>query len=147
MPAQVLHEVAGNVHLNPGAGRLVRALRHFGYRMAIISGGFQDVGNRLRERLGIDHVFANELCIEDGVVTGEVRGEIIDAAAKAALLRRLARDEGILLAQTIAIGDGANDLPHAQRRRAGGWPTTPSSWCDAPPATQSPTSAWTRCST
>ena len=111
MPAQVLHEVAGNVHLNPGAGRLVRALRHFGYRMAIISGGFQDVGNRLRERLGIDHVFANELCIEDGVVTGEVRGEIIDAAAKAALLRRLARDEGILLAQTIAIGDGANDLP------------------------------------
>ena len=111
MPAQVLHEVAGNVSLNPGASRLIRALRHFGYRMAIVSGGFQYVGDRLRERLGIDHVFANELCIEDGVVTGEVRGEIIDAAAKAALLRRLARQEGILLAQTIAIGDGANDLP------------------------------------
>ena len=111
MPAQVLHEVAGKVPLNPGAERLIRALRHFGYRMAIISGGFQYVGDRLRERLGIDHVFANELRIADGLITGEVRGEIIDAAAKAALLRRLARDEGILLAQTIAIGDGANDLP------------------------------------
>ena len=111
MPAQVLHEVAGKVPLNPGAERLIRALRHFGYRMAIVSGGFQYVGDRLRERLGIDHVFANELCIADGLITGEVGGEIIDAAAKAALLRRLARDEGILLAQTIAIGDGANDLP------------------------------------
>ena len=111
MPEHVLHEVAAGVVLNPGADRLILALRHFGYRIAIISGGFQYVGERLRQRLGLDHVFANELCIENGVITGEVQGEIIDADRKAELLQQVAKDEGILLAQTIAIGDGANDLP------------------------------------
>ena len=111
MPAATLHAVAGNAALNPGAGRLLKALRHFGYRTAIISGGFQYVGEQLKALLGIDYVFANELEVKDGLVTGQVRGEIIDAERKAALLRHIAQQEGIRLAQTIAIGDGANDLP------------------------------------
>ena len=111
MPEATLHEVADNAALNPGAGRLLKALRHFGYRTAILSGGFQYVGERLQARLGIDYVFANELEVKDGLVTGQVQGEIIDAERKAALLRHIAQQEGIRLAQTIAIGDGANDLP------------------------------------
>ena len=111
MPEAALHEVAGNASLNPGADRLLKALHHFGYRTAIISGGFQYVGERLKAGLGIDYVFANELEVRHGLVTGKVRGEIIDAERKAALLRHIAQQEGIRLAQTIAIGDGANDLP------------------------------------
>lgn len=111
LPATTLRAVADGAALNPGAGRLLKALRHFGYRTAILSGGFQYVGERLKARLGIDYVFANELEVRDGLVTGQVRGEIIDAERKAALLRHIAQQEGIRLAQTIAIGDGANDLP------------------------------------
>ena len=111
MPAATLHRVAGDAALNPGADRLLKALRHFGYRTAILSGGFQYAGERLKARLGIDYVFANELEVRDGLVTGQVRGEIVDAERKAALLRHIAQREGIRLAQTIAIGDGANDLP------------------------------------
>lgn len=111
MPAATLHEVADNAVLNPGADRLLKALHHFGYRTAILSGGFQYVGERLKAHLGIDYVFANELEVKNGLVTGQVRGEIIDAERKAALLRHIAQQEGIRLAQTIAIGDGANDLP------------------------------------
>ena len=111
MPATTLHEVAGSAALNPGADRLLKALRHFGYRTAIISGGFQSVGEKLQARLGIDYVFANQLEVKDGRVTGQVRGEIIDAERKAELLRHIARQEDVRLAQTIAIGDGANDLP------------------------------------
>ena len=90
---------------------LISALRHFGYRTAIISGGFTHVGDRLQRELGIDYVHANALETRDGVVTGEVVGDIIDAERKASLLRALCRNEGIALAQSIAIGDGANDLP------------------------------------
>ena len=111
MPATTLHEVAGNAALNPGADRLLKALRHLGYRTAIISGGFQSVGEKLQARLGIDYVFANQLEVKHGRVTGQVRGEIIDAERKAELLRHIARQEDVRLAQTIAIGDGANDLP------------------------------------
>ncbi len=111
LPASVLAEMAQTAPLNPGARRLIQALRHFGYRTAILSGGFQDVGDHLQARLGIDHVHANRLQVQDGVITGRVLGDIIDADAKAGLLRRIAATEGIALAQTIAIGDGANDLP------------------------------------
>ncbi len=111
MPEQRLAELAETVALNDGAERLIRVLKHFGYKIAVISGGFQYVGERLQARLGLDYVFANALEIRDGVMTGEVVGEIVDAQRKAELLQSIADMEQINLAQTIAIGDGANDLP------------------------------------
>jgi phosphoserine phosphatase len=111
MPATVLEEVASSVQLNIGAHRLLRALRHFGYSTAVISGGFQYVGEHLQRELGFNYVFANALETRDGVMTGEVEGQIIDAQRKATLLAEIATSEGISLQQTIAVGDGANDLP------------------------------------
>ena len=111
MPVSVLEDLAHGVQLNTGAHRLLKALQHFGYKTAVISGGFQYVGDHLQKTLGIDYVFANALEVADGVMTGEVSGEIIDADRKALLLRETAQSEGIALQQTIAIGDGANDLP------------------------------------
>ncbi len=106
-----LQRVAETVALNEGAHRLIQVLKHFGYKTAIISGGFEYVGEHLQRELGIDYVFANRLIIRDGVMTGEVDGVIVDAERKAALLMEIARREGIAMQQTIAIGDGANDLP------------------------------------
>jgi phosphoserine phosphatase len=106
-----LRDVAESVLLNDGAHRLLRTLKHFGYKTAIISGGFQYVGDRLKTELGIDYVYANTLQTRNGVMTGEVLGEIIDATRKAELLNEIAQREGISDQQTIAIGDGANDLP------------------------------------
>ena len=114
MPVSVLEDVARGVELNRGADRLLRALRHFGYKTAVISGGFQYVGDQLRDRLGIDYVFANALQVANGRMTGRIDGEIIDAERKAKLLREIADKEGIVLQQTIAVGDGANDLPMLQ---------------------------------
>lgn len=111
MPESVLEAVAGSVELNSGARRLLRALKYFGYKTAVISGGFQYVGEHLARELSIDYVFANTLEVHDGRMTGAVSGAIVDAERKAALLRETANREGIALAQTIAIGDGANDLP------------------------------------
>ncbi len=111
MPESMLADVARSVTLNAGAHRLLRALQHFGYKTAVISGGFQYVGEYLQRDLDIDYVFANALEIRDGVMTGEVDGEIIDANRKAVILKELAEREGVALQQTIAIGDGANDLP------------------------------------
>lgn len=119
LPESALQTVANSVALNDGAHRLIRALKHFGYKTAILSGGFQYVGEHLKQELGIDYVFANELEIVDGVMTGEVTGGIVDAAKKAALLEEIAEQEGIALEQTIAIGDGANDLPMLSRAGLG----------------------------
>jgi phosphoserine phosphatase len=111
LPESALRRVAESVKLNDGAHRLIRALKLFGYKTAIISGGFQYVGEHLQRELGIDHVHANRLVIHDGVMTGEVDGAIIDAERKAELLLEIAHKEGISRQQTIALGDGANDLP------------------------------------
>ncbi|MEZ5560129.1 MAG: phosphoserine phosphatase SerB [Pseudomonadales bacterium] len=111
LPEGALRQVAESVSLNDGADRLIHALKRFGYKTAVISGGFQYVGEQLQRRLGIDYVFANRLVIHDGVMTGEVDGDIVDAARKAELLLEIAAREGISRLQTIAIGDGANDLP------------------------------------
>jgi len=108
---EALLKVADNVPLSEGAERLIGALQHFGYKTAVLSGGFQFVGERLASRLGIDHVHANSLVFADGVATGEVQGGIVDAAAKARILRELCVAEGISTEQAIALGDGANDLP------------------------------------
>jgi len=111
MPQDTLLAVADEVPLSEGAERLIGALQHFGYKTALLSGGFQFVGERLADRLGIDHVHANTLVFANGVATGEVRGDIVDAAAKARILRELCVVEGISTEQAIALGDGANDLP------------------------------------
>ncbi len=111
LDASVLEKVADRLPLTEGAERLVRTLKSVGYRTAILSGGFRWFGERLQQRLGIDYVYANQLEIENGVVTGRVVGDIIDGPRKAELLREIAEREGIRLEQVIAIGDGANDLP------------------------------------
>jgi phosphoserine phosphatase len=111
LPETALREVTEQVAITDGADRLISTLKHFGYRTAIVSGGFVQTGERLKRVLGIDHVYANELDVHDGHVTGLVRGEIIDAERKAQILRDICVRERIALAQAIAIGDGANDLP------------------------------------
>lgn len=107
----VLSEIALNLRLTEGAEHLIGTLRKLGYKTAILSGGFKYFGRYLQQKLGIDYVYANELEIVEGQVTGRVIGEVIDGQRKAALLRELAAKECISLEQVIAVGDGANDLP------------------------------------
>lgn len=111
LSADALDDVAANLPLTRGAARLLQTLKTLGYKTAIISGGFGHFARRLQADLGFDYVYAHELETVDGVLTGEITGEIIDGPRKADILRELAAREGIALAQTIAVGDGANDLP------------------------------------
>ena len=110
LPESALEEVASRLPMMEGAESLFRTLNEIGYKTAILSGGFTYFGEVLKARLGIDYVYANKLEIENGRLTGRVLDPIVDAARKAALLRELAAREGIALQQTIAVGDGANDL-------------------------------------
>lgn len=107
----VLQRVAQRLRLTEGAERLVSTLKRFGYKTAILSGGFDYFGRHLQERLGIDYVHTNVLEIEHGKLTGRVKGPIVNAQRKADLLKEIAARENIALEQTIAVGDGANDLP------------------------------------
>jgi phosphoserine phosphatase len=104
-----LEQVAESMELTPGASDLVRVLKQMGFKVALISGGFTFFTDRLKDKLGLDYAFGNELVIEDGEVTGEVQGEIIDSERKGELVEELAEAEGIPLEQVVAIGDGAND--------------------------------------
>ncbi len=106
----VLAEIADTLPLMDGVERLMKHLKRLGYRTAILSGGFTYFARHLQEKLGFDEIHANELVIENGKVTGEVREPILDAARKAELLREIAAREGLAMEQTIAVGDGANDL-------------------------------------
>tara|TARA_R110002126_G_scaffold282901_5_gene431763 strand:- start:83 stop:1312 length:1230 start_codon:yes stop_codon:yes gene_type:complete len=108
---EVLHNVALNLPITKGAHRLMRALKYYGYKTAILSGGFTYFGKYLQKELGIDYVHANELEIVDGKLTGKYIGEIVNGEKKAEYLRAIAEKEGIHINQTIAVGDGANDLP------------------------------------
>jgi phosphoserine phosphatase len=119
LPETVLPMIAERLELTEGAARLIRNLKRIGYRTAILSGGFMFFGNHLQKLLGIDHVFANRLEIIEGKLTGRVIGEIVNAEKKAMLLEQLASSEGIDCKQTIAIGDGANDLPMLSRAGLG----------------------------
>jgi phosphoserine phosphatase len=119
LPESVLPKIADRLVLTEGAERLLTTLRRFGYRTAILSGGFTYFGNYLQKRLAIDHVHANELEILDGKLTGRVIGPIVNAERKAKLLDQLASEEGVDRKQTIAIGDGANDLPMLSRAGLG----------------------------
>ena len=106
-----LGEIAKNLPLTYGADLVAKTLKGLGYKLGILSGGFTFMGEYLKERLEFDYMYANELDIKDGLVTGEVKNEIVDGKQKAILLRQLAQKENIVLEQTIAVGDGANDLP------------------------------------
>jgi phosphoserine phosphatase len=111
LEVRVLEEIAAKVPLSEGVERLVTTLKRLGYKLGILSGGFDFFGKRLQEQLGFDYVHANSLEIVDGRLTGRVVGQIVDGQRKAELLEEIANAEGIALHQTIAVGDGANDLP------------------------------------
>lgn len=115
----VMKEIAENLPITEGAERLLKTLKQYGYKTAILSGGFTYFGNYLKARLGIDYVFANELEIKDGVLTGRHINEIVDGQRKAELLELLAFKEDIHLEQVIAVGDGANDLPMLEKAGLG----------------------------
>jgi phosphoserine phosphatase len=106
-----LHEVAVNLPITKGARRLIDTLKSYGFKTAILSGGFTYFGDYLQKELGMDYMYANELEIKDGVLTGGYIGEIVDGNKKAEFLKEIAKKEGIDISQTIAVGDGANDLP------------------------------------
>ena len=110
LDASVVDKVRSEVRLTPGARTLIRTLKRLGFQVGVVSGGFTQVTDDLKERLGLDFAQANTLEIVDGKLTGKVTGEIVDRAGKARLLRRFAAEAGVPLAQTVAIGDGANDL-------------------------------------
>jgi phosphoserine phosphatase len=110
LPASRLNEIAEQVPLTEGAERLIGTLKQLGYRVAILSGGFTYFARHLQHALGIDDVYANELDIVDGLVSGRVVGEIVDGQRKADLLQQIAAREGVRLEQVVAVGDGANDL-------------------------------------
>ena len=107
----VMKDIAENLPITEGVERLMFVLKHYGYKIAILSGGFTYFGEYLKQRFGIDYVYANELEIKDGKLTGKYIGEVVDGKRKAELLRLLAQVEKVDIAQTIAVGDGANDLP------------------------------------
>ncbi|ADY83443.1 phosphoserine phosphatase [Acinetobacter pittii PHEA-2] len=111
LDAAVLPKIAERLTITEGAERLISTLKALGYKTAILSGGFQYFAEYLQGKLGIDEVHANILDVQDGFVTGEVKGAIVDGARKAELLRELANKMGISLEQAMAVGDGANDLP------------------------------------
>ncbi|MFA6884683.1 MAG: phosphoserine phosphatase SerB [Paludibacteraceae bacterium] len=107
----VMEDIANNLPIMEGADRVLNILKKYGYKIAILSGGFTYFGNYLKKRFGIDYVYANELEIEDGKLTGRYLGDIVDGKRKAELLRLIAQIENLDLQQVIAVGDGANDLP------------------------------------
>ena len=110
LDASVIDEVARDIVLTPGARTTIRTLKKMGYRTAVVSGGFIQVLEDLAEDLQLDYVRANTLEIVDGKLTGRVTGDIVDRARKAELLREFAEDSGLQMYQTVAVGDGANDI-------------------------------------
>lgn len=111
LPEVELAAIAKRIPLTEGAERLTSTLKQLGYKIGIISGGFTYFGRYFQQKLGFDYVYANQLEIKEGRLTGRVVGEIVDGPRKAAILATIAEREGLKLQQTIAVGDGANDLP------------------------------------
>lgn len=107
----VMQDIAENLPITEGVDRLMYVLKKYGYKIAILSGGFTYFGQYLQKKYGIDYVYANELEIVDGKLTGRYLGDVVDGKRKAELLRLIAQVEKVDIAQTIAVGDGANDLP------------------------------------
>jgi phosphoserine phosphatase len=111
LPESVFAEVGARVSVTRGVPEMIAAVQAAGGKVAVVSGGFHEIIDPLAERLGLDHWRANRLEVADGVLTGRVIPPIVDAAAKAEALQEWADAAGIPIAQTLAVGDGANDLP------------------------------------
>ncbi len=111
LDVSVMQEIAESLPITEGVGRMMEVLKRTGYKTAILSGGFTYFGNYLKQKFNIDYVYDNELEIADGKLTGRYLGDIVDGQRKAELLKIIAQVENINIAQTIAVGDGANDLP------------------------------------
>ncbi len=111
LDVSVMQEIAENLPITEGVDRLMRILKKVGFKIAILSGGFTYFGNFLKQKYNIDYVYANELEIEDGKLTGNHVGDIVDGKRKAELLRLIAQVENVDMRQAVAVGDGANDLP------------------------------------
>ncbi len=110
LPVEVLDEVAGEIELTPGARTTIRTLRRLGFHCGVVSGGFRQVIDPLAHELMLDFVAANELEVVDGTLTGRVVGPVVDRAGKAKALRDFAEQAGVPMEQTVAVGDGANDI-------------------------------------
>jgi len=110
LPVTALEKVRGQITLTPGARTLCRTLKTLGYRVCLVSGGFVEVISPLADELGIDRLRANRLGVQDGFLTGEVKGPIVDRLGKRQALEEFAAEFGIPMRRTIAIGDGANDI-------------------------------------
>lgn len=111
LDVSVMQEIAENLPITEGVDRLMRILKKVGFKIAILSGGFTYFGNYLKQKYNIDYVYANELEVENGKLTGRHVGDIVDGKRKAELLRIIAQVENVDIRQTVAVGDGANDLP------------------------------------
>ena len=114
LPEDIFTQIAEKIHFTPGAEELVDELHKRGYKVGLVSGGFHETVDRLAEQLGIDYVKANRLEIQQGFLTGQVLGEIVTKDTKLAMLKAWAAENMLELNQTIAMGDGANDLPMIQ---------------------------------
>lgn len=111
LDASVMQDIAEKLPVTEGVDRLMSVLKRAGFKTAILSGGFTFFGDYLKQKYGFDYVYANELEVEDGKLTGRYLGDVVDGKRKAELLRLIAQVENVNIAQTIAVGDGANDLP------------------------------------
>ena len=109
LTVEQLEILTKGIHLTPGAEELIATLHRMGYKVGVISGGFTFFTDYLKKHLNLDYVFANELAVENGVVTGEIKGDIVDAKRKGDILQKIAKTERISLDQIVAVGDGAND--------------------------------------
>lgn len=114
-----IDKVYSRIQITPGAEELIRLIKKLGYKVALLSGGFTCIAERLKQRLGLDYCFANELEFKNGALTGNILGPVVDARRKAELLEVIAQQEGISRDQVIAIGDGANDLEMLERAGLG----------------------------
>jgi len=111
LPVSVYAEVGEEIRVTSGVDVMIAAVKHAGGRVGVVSGGFHEVLDPVAEHLGLDYWRANRLEVDGGILTGGLTGPVIDAEAKAATLREWATDFGLSLRQTVAVGDGANDLP------------------------------------
>jgi phosphoserine phosphatase len=109
LPVETLAEIRDNMKLTPGSEELLRTLKGMGFKLALISGGFTYFTDELKNKLGFDYAYANELVIKDGKVTGEVTGQIIDSKRKAGIVQEIMKKEGLTKEEVVAVGDGAND--------------------------------------
>ncbi|MFC3928382.1 phosphoserine phosphatase SerB [Streptococcus caprae] len=119
LPESIFDQVYARIHFNQNAKELVDELHRRGYKVGLVSGGFHETVDRLAAEIGIDYVKANHLEVRDGQLTGRVYGEVVTKDVKVRMLKEWAQENGLALSQTVAMGDGANDLPMIQMAGVG----------------------------